>query len=172
MTLRELAKSIQDFVKDGICNIVIYKHGRQWCYEDVWSWDDDKDLEEEEKIIKAKYVDPYAIVLNGYTDFGNSTLDYICWHVKRMYLKSKENELHEETQKESIYGVVGAGVQPVKKLRKFKKKKAVIWRDVRGSLEIWNYTKRKWIKVGKFLNLPPGSKYSLTLDNLMNLSGF
>lgn len=185
MNLKDLAKCIQDYVRDGICNIVIYKDGRQWHYYDVWSWDDDKDREQEEKVNKAKEIDPNAIVLNGYYDFGNSSLAYIYWHIQRIYYKSKyensvceDNESPQELHDDNLqsdkwnYGAIGVGVLPVSKIRKLKKKKAVIWRNIGGLLEIWNYTKRKWINVGKFLNLPPGQKGSLTLENLMELSGF
>lgn len=91
MTLKELAKEVQDTLRDGVLNVIIWRENNKWKTDTFCSWDDMKDLEEEAKLLAIREKDPHAIVVNGYEDFGAYTLAYIGYQIKRLY----ENELEE-----------------------------------------------------------------------------
>lgn len=86
MNIRQLSRKIQELLEDGICRIVIYKVGKSWFYDDVWSWEDDINYDDEMKIKEAMKKDQKAIVVDGWNNFAVYTLDYIQFQVNLPHL--------------------------------------------------------------------------------------
>jgi hypothetical protein len=90
MTLLQLSREIKESLIDGICNIVIWKEKRSWNYDFVWSWEDDIDEEEQQKVKNALEIDEKAIVVNGYQDFLFYNLNYIQYQINKRYVLNEE----------------------------------------------------------------------------------
>lgn len=104
MTLKQLAREVQDVVKDGIATLLVWKKGRSWCYETSY-YDEGlcppkEEADEYEALIeRIKAVDEKYLTLNTYEYFVNDTLDYIAFQIKRLY---EREELEEELTKAEI----------------------------------------------------------------------
>jgi len=89
MTLVELAKELQDDLVEGIQNFIIYKEGKQWKRYGFSSYDTEdfmpEDEEDKEEYNRVKSIDHKAIIVNGYNNFPNYTLQFIQYQIKNIY---------------------------------------------------------------------------------------
>lgn len=104
MTLKQLAREVQEYVIDGVAALIIWKKGRSWNYINSWyiaGISDDEEKAEYEAIIeKVKSIDKNFIELYTYECFLNNTQDYIAFQIKNFYEGYKANAEKAITKEE------------------------------------------------------------------------
>ena len=85
MNIKQLSKSIQDYIVDGCAYIAIYKNGRSWGYA-ILDSDSEEQLQNDKELKELVAVDNNVIVVNGYNDnFGTNSITDIEYRIKRNY---------------------------------------------------------------------------------------
>lgn len=105
MTLKQLAKEVQEYVTEGIAKLIIWKKGRSWNYETSWYdeelWPSQEEAAEYEALIEGiKAVDEDYIELHTYECFARDTQDYIAFQIKRLYEGYKADKVEEFADEE------------------------------------------------------------------------
>jgi hypothetical protein len=96
MNLKKLCKETQSLLEEGIAIIYVWKIGRSWNFEPFWAEKTDENgidtfAAEDQKIIdEIRKTDKNTIDLNGYESFGDYSLQYIEWRIKKAYEDNKD----------------------------------------------------------------------------------
>jgi hypothetical protein len=107
-SIREIARSVADEIREGICWVIVSRVGRSWDYETIWldAETDVIDTDDMELIKEILLKDPHAVALNGYycghfweemsaSDVANG----MCWHyANRFNLLKDFVEEHAPTE--------------------------------------------------------------------------
>lgn len=93
LTLKNLAKEVQEVLREGIAIVYFWKEGIGWKHIELWYEDPTEETfsNEDNKIIDSIFKkDRFAICLDGYNCFAAYNLNYIQWRIKNAYEKNRE----------------------------------------------------------------------------------
>jgi hypothetical protein len=101
LTLKNMAKKVQEVLREGIAIVYFWKNGRGWKYFEFWYEDPTNEtFSSEDQIIIDSILkkDKFSIALDGYNCFGAYDLNYIQWRIKKAYEENKERILNERIE--------------------------------------------------------------------------
>jgi hypothetical protein len=101
LTLKNMAKKVQEVLREGIAIVYFWKNGRGWKYFEFWHEDPTNEtFSSEDQIIIDSILkkDKFSIALDGYNCFGAYDLNYIQWRIKKAYEENKERILNERIE--------------------------------------------------------------------------
>jgi hypothetical protein len=101
LTLKNMAKKVQEVLREGIAIVYFWKKNRSWKYMEFWHEDPTNEtFSSEDQIIIDSILkkDKFAIALDGYNCFGAYDLNYIQWRIKKAYEENKERILNERIE--------------------------------------------------------------------------
>lgn len=105
MNLNQLAKELQDILREGVLTVYIFKIGKSW--EWVFAEIDNREYDllntDEEKgqlhiDLNSKFLDQHGIVLNGHESIANTSIKGIASQIKYHYENTKYRDFEHELE--------------------------------------------------------------------------